>query len=100
MVVIVFFRCSFFEHFQFGISIRVLAGLCSLSIFFLLFFSIRHRVLTPIYHLFNSLLRRADAGADDGADRRANARADGGAHPGADDRADAGADGGADRSLS
>ena len=47
MVVIVFFRCSFFEHFQFGISIRVLSGLCSLSIFFLLFFSIRHRVLTP-----------------------------------------------------
>ena len=49
MVVIVFFRCSFFEHFQFGISIRVLAGLCSLSIFFLLFFSIRHRVLTPMF---------------------------------------------------
>ena len=48
MVVIVFFRCSFFEHFQFGISIRVLSGLCSLSIFFLLFFSIRHRVLTPV----------------------------------------------------
>ena len=39
MVVIVFFRCSFFEHFQFGISIRVLSGLCSFSIFFLLFYS-------------------------------------------------------------
>ena len=36
---IVFFRCSFFEHFQLGISIRVLSGLCSLSIFFLLFYS-------------------------------------------------------------
>ena len=39
MVVIVFFRCSFFEHFQLGISIRVLSGLCSLCIFFLLFYS-------------------------------------------------------------
>ena len=39
MVVIVFFRCSFFEHFQLGISIRVLTGLCSLCIFFLLFYS-------------------------------------------------------------
>ena len=39
MVVFVFFRCSFFEHFQWEISIRVPSGLCSLSIFFLLFYS-------------------------------------------------------------
>ena len=59
MVVIVFFRCSFFEHFQLGISIRVLSGLCSLSIFFLLFFSIRHRVLTPILLKNHSKMRKS-----------------------------------------
>ena len=40
MVVIVFFRCSFFEHFQFGISIRVFFWFVfPLSIFFHLFYS-------------------------------------------------------------
>ena len=45
MVVIVFFRCSFFEHFQSGKSIGCLL-VCVLSPFSSLF-SIRHRVLTP-----------------------------------------------------